>query len=1309
MKSERSTRGVVLRYTGLVTIGCALLAGVETEAAGIFYDDTGGNFSENASWAGGVAPGSGDVAIFNTINPALNIGFIQNNAVNALQVRNDNVTFDLTGTTLNLLQAPPIDSLLIYDPAGGNAAATFTNGKPAGGMAVHNVRVLASAAGTSILTLTAPDFVLSQSATDSFTIGDATGGASTLLISNGATVNAGSVTVNASGTVNLSSDSLLNVSGNILVDGGAVYALDDGNFTWASNKTATVQNGGSLSFTGTTFSTPANASFVVTGTGSTVSGAGTSFDLNNNSQIQVSNGGAWDKSLYVDGGSTVSVDGAGSTLSRFYLIDGSVTLDNGAASSGSIYRVGYTGSAGTGTLNIHDDASLTASSSFYVSSSSSHSNGVINVDGANATLTTSSNSTIGSSVGSTGTVSLTNGGTYNMDGDATINATGTINVGSNGVLNNNGAATINGGLIEVSSGGDLNLNNTLGVSGGTLRINDGAQLNALPATQINVTHNGQIEFTDTVATINLNDGNNIDIDGVDDGAGAPSTLHAYDNLDVTHNTWIQADNGGALTVDDDLHASSGGVVSVSSDAMLNVTDNITVDGGTLTSLRNSNFSWPANKTMAVSGGGTVYLSSSLVFDGAQLTVDGAGSQVTGSGTSTSLTNASSISLTNGGHWTKSVNLFDGSTVVADGPGTELGTLTIADGTATLTNGAFASGPTHRIGYSGGISTATLNILNGSTFESTYIGFNVSNAGVYNDGEVNVDGGSSLIVEDADIGSTSGSTGTINLTNSSSYTASGTTTLRATGTINIDNSTALLGDFDDQGGTVNFVSGTFGHNGDFRIGSGSLVGATVNTDTKSMVFGGTVTIDANATVNVNGGIFSAGTLVPNGTLNFTAGRLEITNSAMDVGLGGSLGRTPTIATGQELVVSNDLNVSSIGLLTVDGGSVDAATLNNSGYVRLSGLDSFIDGGTLNNDGVFTGTGLVNASLQNNLAGEVRVDAGNELIFTADGNNNGLIYNDGGNLRFAGNLNNQSAGVISGNGSLRFTGGLTNSGNLNLSLGNVNIYGDIVNDAAGQVSVAGAANTSFFGGLVNNGDVYVGQDSRIVLFGDVSGPGTYSGDGLVEFVGGFSPGASPASVAFQGDVALSGASDLVIELGGLTAGSAFDQLVVGDTIALNGSLDIQLLDNFVPAPGDSFQIIDAASVAGTFSSISTPALPNNMTFDVQYDPTSVTLFVVGGLLPGDLNGDGYIGLDDLQPILDHWNQNVTVGDASMGDIAGPGGSGPDGYVGLDDLQPVLDHWNEGTPPTPPGANVPEPGTGLLMFYLLAAGAGSARRRR
>ena len=100
-------------------------------------------------------------------------------------------------------------------------------------------------------------------------------------------------------------------------------------------------------------------------------------------------------------------------------------------------------------------------------------------------------------------------------------------------------------------------------------------------------------------------------------------------------------------------------------------------------------------------------------------------------------------------------------------------------------------------------------------------------------------------------------------------------------------------------------------------------------------------------------------------------------------------------------------------------------------------------------------------------------------------------------------------------------------------------------------------------------------------------------------------------------------------------------------------------------------------------------------------------VASPIPGDINGDGYVGLDDLQSILDHWNQSVPTGDASMGDIAGPGGGDPDGYVGLDDLQPVLDHWNEGVLPAPtlPGAGIPEPAS----FTILALTGLLTRRPR
>ena len=84
---------------------------------------------------------------------------------------------------------------------------------------------------------------------------------------------------------------------------------------------------------------------------------------------------------------------------------------------------------------------------------------------------------------------------------------------------------------------------------------------------------------------------------------------------------------------------------------------------------------------------------------------------------------------------------------------------------------------------------------------------------------------------------------------------------------------------------------------------------------------------------------------------------------------------------------------------------------------------------------------------------------------------------------------------------------------------------------------------------------------------------------------------------------------------------------------------------------------------------------------------------GLILGDLNDDGFVGLDDMDSILSNWNTNVTVGDETMGDVTN------DGFVGLDDLDVILSNWNAGTPPPPPPLSValPEPASLGLMLAL------------
>ena len=59
-------------------------------------------------------------------------------------------------------------------------------------------------------------------------------------------------------------------------------------------------------------------------------------------------------------------------------------------------------------------------------------------------------------------------------------------------------------------------------------------------------------------------------------------------------------------------------------------------------------------------------------------------------------------------------------------------------------------------------------------------------------------------------------------------------------------------------------------------------------------------------------------------------------------------------------------------------------------------------------------------------------------------------------------------------------------------------------------------------------------------------------------------------------------------------------------------------------------------------------------------------------GDLDGDGFVGVSDLQIVLAFWNQNVTAGELLQGDPTF------DGFVGIDDLNTVLGNWNAGNQP-------------------------------
>jgi hypothetical protein len=104
------------------------------------------------------------------------------------------------------------------------------------------------------------------------------------------------------------------------------------------------------------------------------------------------------------------------------------------------------------------------------------------------------------------------------------------------------------------------------------------------------------------------------------------------------------------------------------------------------------------------------------------------------------------------------------------------------------------------------------------------------------------------------------------------------------------------------------------------------------------------------------------------------------------------------------------------------------------------------------------------------------------------------------------------------------------------------------------------------------------------------------------------------------------------------------------------------------------------------------------DLGYAIMAQVWFNDAGLdqLLGDVDGDGFVGLTDINFVLSNWNQNVTPGDETMGDLTN------DGFVGIADLNIILSNWNAGTLPPPSAgvAVVPEPASATLMLVLASA---------
>ncbi len=147
------------------------------------------------------------------------------------------------------------------------------------------------------------------------------------------------------------------------------------------------------------------------------------------------------------------------------------------------------------------------------------------------------------------------------------------------------------------------------------------------------------------------------------------------------------------------------------------------------------------------------------------------------------------------------------------------------------------------------------------------------------------------------------------------------------------------------------------------------------------------------------------------------------------------------------------------------------------------------------------------------------------------------------------------------------------------------------ANGRVNIAGGTLAALGGTTVTGG---------------LTGAGTIGG--ALTNRGVVAPGQPLGTLNITGDYTQGAAGALNVEVGGLTAGTQHDQVVVTGAASLAGTLNVSLINGFAPALGHTITILRGGSVSGNFTATNLPALSAGLTWQVVVGAASVRLVVI-----------------------------------------------------------------------------------------------------
>jgi hypothetical protein len=397
-----------------------------------------------------------------------------------------------------------------------------------------------------------------------------------------------------------------------------------------------------------------------------------------------------------------------------------------------------------------------------------------------------------------------------------------------------------------------------------------------------------------------------------------------------------------------------------------------------------------------------------------------------------------------------------------------------------------------------------------------------------------------------------------------------------------------------------------------------------------------------------------TLASGSTINMNPGYLDIYGTGIANSGTISIGGTPLNVGG------NNGNT-----VTLTAGCLSLAaptTLEGSGVVTMTSTNCFLGSAstdTLTNKSTIEGAGSIGDSNPMGItnAGTIIANQSAPLIIVPDpvlgfSNTGTLTVNSGSTMNINGPFKNFTNGILARGvyslaGTLEFPNAAikTNATNLTLTGAAAQILDNISgnnalkslssNSTAGVFSLQTGANVATTSKFTNKGKVTLGSGSSFGVRSYTQSANTTTVDGTLTVSTGLTvqggsllgkgnlgaaitsngsittgdSAASPGVLTVSGSYKQSATGVLNTPIAG-TATGQYGQLAVANGVSLNGTLNLSLINGFVPTIGSNFTLVTGIAISGQFATVNGRSINSSEHFEVKYSGTAVSATVVPG---------------------------------------------------------------------------------------------------